>query len=82
MRQSQARRHGGHSGTVPPPNQGLCPEEINRLGASGVQIEAYDSRIGVYRPYLWTHTGFYKTFGTKTFFFGLHLRIRGKLQEF
>ena len=39
---------GGHSGAVPPPQmtacappkRGLCPKEINRLGASGVQIES------------------------------------------
>ena len=43
----QARRYGGgHSGVVPPqtkivpPKLGLCPEEISRLGAIGVQIEA------------------------------------------
>ena len=50
---AQARRHGRHSGAVPPqrtacappnencapPKRGLCPEEINRLGAIGVQFE-------------------------------------------
>ena len=53
QRASQARRHGGHFGAVPPqmtacapqtkivpPKRGLCPEETNRLGAFGVQIEA------------------------------------------
>ena len=25
---------------APPPKRGLCPDEINRLGAIGVQIEA------------------------------------------
>ena len=45
----------GHSGAVPPPNdclcplpqtiilppqRGLCPKEINGLGATGVQFEA------------------------------------------
>ena len=25
---------------VPPPKRGLCPEEINRLRATGVQLEA------------------------------------------
>ena len=29
--------------------RGLCPEEINRLSATGVQIEAYDSQIVAYR---------------------------------
>ena len=38
----------GATGGIPgraPPKRGLCPEEINRLGATGVQIEA---RIGVF----------------------------------
>ena len=34
-----------------PPKRGLCPEEINRLGAIGKQIEAWDFQIGVYRSY-------------------------------
>ena len=34
----------------PPPQQGLCCEEINRLGATGVQIEALDSQNSAYRP--------------------------------
>ena len=25
---------------IAPPERGLCPEEINRLGAAGLQIEA------------------------------------------
>ena len=55
----QTRRHrGGIPGPCPPndclcspkrklfpPKRGLCPEEINRLGAIGVQIE---SQIGVF----------------------------------
>ena len=43
----QARRHGGaFRGRAPqmtacaPSKRGLCPEEINRLGVIGVQIEA------------------------------------------
>ena len=40
----------------PPPKRGLCPEEINRLEATGVQIEA---QIG----------GLHDVFGMKTFFF-------------
>ena len=28
-----------------PPKRGLCPEKINRIGATGVQIEA---QIGVF----------------------------------
>ena len=72
---SQTRRQGGHTGAVTPqmtacapqtkvvpPKRGLCPEEINRLGASGVQIEA---QIGCL---LWTDTGFHDVFGMKTFF--------------
>ena len=49
----------GHTGAVPPqitacaphkrnlypPKRGLCPEEIKKLGATGVQIEAKDSEI-------------------------------------
>ena len=56
---NQTRRHGGaYRGRAPPndclcpprrklcpPKRGLCPEEINRLRASGVQIE---SQIGVF----------------------------------
>ena len=43
---SQTRRHeGAYRGRVPnwllvPPKRGLSPEEINRLRASGAQIEA------------------------------------------
>ena len=51
---NQARRHGRYFGAMPsqitasaPPKQelcpskrGLCPEEINKLGATGVQFEA------------------------------------------
>ena len=64
LRTKQARRHGGHSEAVPPkwlflppqtkivppPQRGLCPKEINRLGATGVQIEALDSQNSAYRP--------------------------------
>ena len=49
----QTRCHGGHTGAVPPqltdcapqtkivpiPKRGLYPEKINRIGASGAQIE-------------------------------------------
>ena len=50
--------------TVPPPSEaGLCPEEINWIGATGVQIEA---QIGVF---LWTDHGFHDVFGMKTFIF-------------
>ena len=60
------RRHGGaYRGSAPPndclcpptkivpPKQGLCPEEISRLGAAGVQIEA---QTGV------CHTGIFVNF--------------------
>ena len=73
----QTRRHGGHTGAVAPkwllvppqtktvpPKRGLYPKEINRIGATGVQIEA---QIGVF---LWTDNGFHDVFGMKTFFFG------------
>ena len=62
-----------------PSKRGLCPEEIKRLPATGVQIEAFDSQIRVYRPRIGdqelflcdfcTHTGFHKTFGQRPFFF-------------
>ena len=45
----------GIPGPCPPkrklcsPKRGLCSEEINRLGASGVQIEALDSKNSVNR---------------------------------
>ena len=35
---------------IGPPKRGLCPEKINRLGATGAQIETKDSQTGVYRP--------------------------------
>ena len=72
---------GGHTGAVPPqmtactsqtkivpPKRGLCPEEIYRLGATGVQIEA---QIGVF---LWTDTGFHDVFRMNNFFFFFFLR--------
>ena len=74
------------------PKQGLRPEEIYRLGAIGMEIEAKDFQIGVYRPYFRSFCGltpdFIKVSGQKPFsfsfffFFGLRLRIREKLQEF
>ena len=33
-----------------PPKRELCPKDLNRLGATGVQIEAKDTQIGVCRP--------------------------------
>ena len=48
LNETQGRRHGGHSGAVPP-KRGLCPEEINRIGAAGVQIEA---EIGVWHQHI------------------------------
>ena len=70
---------------VPPPKRGLCPEEINRLGATEVQIEALDSQNSAYRPsireqemFFWNFCGlapdFMKLcvyFGTKNFFYFL-----------
>ena len=63
----QARRHGGHSGTVTaqitafapppsperelcPPKRGFCPEESNRLGATGVQFESWEFQNTGYHP--------------------------------
>ena len=49
-----------------PPKRGLCPEEINRIGATGVQIEA---QIGdVFMTFL----------GWRPFSFGDHLYSAGK----
>ena len=45
-----------------PTKRGLCPEEINRLGAAGVQIEAYDSQIGLYRPRIREQEMFFRNF--------------------
>ena len=44
---------------IVPPKRGLCPEEINRLGATGVQIEA---QIGVFAgltPLFWDEDLFF-----------------------
>ena len=78
----QSRRHGGHTGAVPPkqklcpPKQGLCPEEINRLGATGVQIEA---QIGVFCGL----TPDFKTFlGWRPFFFEITCLRSEKPLEF
>ena len=76
-----------------PTKRGLCPEEINRLGATGVQIEVKDSQIAAYFPRireqeLCFHSfcgltpDFMKLWSRKPFFFGLHFRIREKLQKF
>ena len=62
MGHGQTRSHGGaYRGRAPPndclcppkrklfpPKRGLCPEENNRLGATGVQIEAQN---GVFQCY-------------------------------
>ena len=75
----QARRHGGaFRGCAPPndclcppewklspPKRGLCPEEINRLGATGVQIEAQISVCDRFSA------GKFLTISVNTFFFVL-----------
>ena len=51
----------------PPPKRGLCHEEINRLGATGVQIEA---QIGVFcglTPDIMTFLGWRPFFGDHPF---------------
>ena len=73
---------GGHTAALPPkkkivpPKRGLCPEEINRLWASGAQIKV---QISVF---LWTDTRFCDVFRMKTFFFffffGEHVFLAGK----
>ena len=77
-----------------PPKRVLCPEEINRLGALGVQIEALNSQNGVYRPRTREQELFFRHFCGLTphfiellrrrpfFFVSLHLRIREKSQKF
>ena len=92
----QARRHGGafQGRSLPndclcPPNEncapkrGLCPKEINRLWATGVQIEALDFHNSAYRPTIRVQELFFRNFcgltpdfmkfrvdfGTKNFFF-------------
>ena len=70
----QGRRHGGHSGAVPPemtacapktkivpPERGLRPEEINRFGATRVQIEA---QIGFWQRYFCNFCGLTPDFMT------------------
>ena len=46
---------------VPPPKRGLCPDEINRLGATGMQIEA---QIGVCHWYFSNFCGLTPDFMT------------------
>ena len=38
---------------IVPPKRGLCPEEINRLGATGVQIEVQIGVFGGLTPSFW-----------------------------
>ena len=68
-----------------PPKQGLCPGEINKLVVIGVQIEAGDSQISMYRSYFCNFCGLtpnsIKLLGRRPCFFGLHLRNREKSQE-
>ena len=75
---------------VPPnenctPKRGLCAEEINRLGATGVQIEA---QISVCHRYFRNSCGLTTDFMTFlewrpfSFFFGDHLFLAGKTFEF
>ena len=68
---------------VPPPKRGLCTKEINRLGATGVQIEALGSQNSTYRHRIREQEPFFRNFcglipdfmklrvyvGTKTFLF-------------
>ena len=86
MRQSQARRHGGHSGTVPPQMTACAPATKDCVPKKLTGSELVECKSRLKTPELVftarIHTGFHKTFGTKTFFFGLHLRIPGKSQEF
>ena len=66
---------GGIPGLCPP-KRGLCPEEINRLGASGVQIEAQISVCCGLTPAFVTFLGwrpFFFFLEIIFFFFGDHL---------
>ena len=56
---------------VPLPKRGLCPKEIYRLGATGVQIEA---QIGVFLDWHWISWRFWD----EGLFFGDHLSSAGK----
>ena len=72
-----------------PPKQGLCPEEINRLGATGVQIEAWDSQNSAYRfriygksnIFLGYKPDFGEIFNWRPFFFWSYLRICEKSND-
>ena len=77
---------GGHSGAVPP-KRGLCLEEINRLGATEVQIEAQNSQIGAYRPRIREQELFFrsccgltpdfmKLWGRRPFHFDFHTSLK------
>ena len=44
------------------PKRGLCPEEINRLGATGVQIEPRDSQNTAYHPKIREQELFFRRF--------------------
>ena len=90
----QAQGHGG-GGTFwgrAPPKRGLCPEEINTLGATAAQVEAQDSQIGAYRSRIRDKELFFCSFcrlapdfmklgNEDLFFFGPHFRICEKLHD-
>ena len=79
---------------VPPPSKrGLCPKEINRLGATGVQFEAWDSQNTGYHSRINEQELLFHRFCNKDGLFlwlqpkihensRLHLRIRENLHVF
>ena len=88
---SQARRHGGAfwvrapqmtscapQTKIVPPKRGLCPKEINRLRATGMQIEAQlVFASGIFVIFVdWHWISWY--FWDEDLFFGDHLYSAGK----
>ena len=58
-----------------PRKRGLCPEEINRFGATGVQIEAWDSQNTGYHPRIREQELFRRIWNKHRLFLRPHPRI-------
>ena len=93
----QARRHGGiprpclpKSLLVPqknencaPPSENRAPKKINRLGATGEQFEAWDSRNTANHPRFREQELFFRRFcNNDRLFFWFHPRIHENLRKF